>query len=200
MREDVAAQIGDDALAERGDEVVARGARKGEDGRNADHDKEIAVDQVQAAFGEAEIDHAPHRKRHDQCGHGRQHQRAEGGQRPAAVAADIGQERGERPQVRAPLRRRAQPNPEFGRRHRAGCRALAPEPSDPAGGRTVNRVHRGRSRVVLGAQIHSGTQFIAIFAPPGCVGPDFAPLRAALAIRWPPANHRNLRLVAAVLS
>ncbi len=61
MREHVAAQIGDDALAERGDEVVAERARQRQYRCDPDHDQEIAVDQRHAAGGEAEIDHAPHR-------------------------------------------------------------------------------------------------------------------------------------------
>ncbi len=68
MREYVAAQIGNDALTERGDEVVTGCAGKGEHGRDADHDQKVAVDQAQAAFGEAEIDHAPDRERHDERG------------------------------------------------------------------------------------------------------------------------------------
>ena len=46
MGEHVAAQIGDDALAERGDEVVARGAGEREHGHDRDQHREIAVDQV----------------------------------------------------------------------------------------------------------------------------------------------------------
>ncbi len=66
MREHVAAQVGDDALAERGDEVVAKRAGEREHRRDADHQQKIAVDQSEAARGKTEIDHAPHRDRHDQ--------------------------------------------------------------------------------------------------------------------------------------
>ena len=64
MTEHLGAQIGDDALAERGDEVVAHGAGDGEHRRHGDHHQEIAVDQLDAFRREAEIDHAPHRDRH----------------------------------------------------------------------------------------------------------------------------------------
>ena len=46
--EHVAAQVGDDALAERDDEVVAHRARHREHAGDRDHHGEIAVDQVQA--------------------------------------------------------------------------------------------------------------------------------------------------------
>ncbi len=68
MREHVAAQIGDDALAERGDEVVAQRARGREHRHHRDHHGEIAVDQRCRLLGEAEIDHAAHGDRHDQRG------------------------------------------------------------------------------------------------------------------------------------
>ena len=66
MREHVAAQIGDDALAERGDEVVAKRARQREHRADADHDQEIAVDQRETSRRETEIDHAANGDRHDQ--------------------------------------------------------------------------------------------------------------------------------------
>ena len=62
------AQIGDDALAERGDEVVARGAGDREHGHHRDHHAEILVDQSGALGGEAEVDHAADRDRHHQRG------------------------------------------------------------------------------------------------------------------------------------
>ena len=99
MRKDVAAQIGDDALAERGDEEVARGAGEGEHGRDPDHDQKIAVDQREPARGEAEIDHPPYRDRHDQRRQRGQHQGAERGKSAAAVTIDVRQQRGERPQI-----------------------------------------------------------------------------------------------------
>ncbi len=67
MRSNTArAQIGDHALAERGDEVVAQRAGAGEHGHDRDHHREILVDQPDPLGREAEIDHAPHRDRHRQ--------------------------------------------------------------------------------------------------------------------------------------
>src|SRR5438874_8987884 len=45
MAEHVTAQIRDDALAQRGHEIVTRGAGQREHSRNRDHHAEIAVDQ-----------------------------------------------------------------------------------------------------------------------------------------------------------
>ena len=66
MGEDIAAQIGDDALAERHDEIVARARGEREHGDDADHGAEIGVDQPGAAAEKAVIDHPPDRDRHDQ--------------------------------------------------------------------------------------------------------------------------------------
>ena len=68
MAEHFAAQVGHDALAERGHKVVARGACQREQASDRDHDGEIAVDEVEALVREAEIDHAADRKRHRQRG------------------------------------------------------------------------------------------------------------------------------------
>ncbi len=92
MGEHVAAQIGDDALTKRGDEVVAGGAREREHRRNADHDQEIVVDEMEAMSGKAEVDHAPHRNRNDQRRQCRQDQRHKRRQRPPAVALNVRQE------------------------------------------------------------------------------------------------------------
>ena len=67
VRENVAAQIGDDALAERGDEVVAKRACQREHAADADHDQEVAVDQRETARSEAEIDHAAHSDRDERA-------------------------------------------------------------------------------------------------------------------------------------
>jgi hypothetical protein len=99
MAEHVAAQIGDDALAQRGHEVVARGARQRQHGRNRDHNAEIAVDQAQALAGETKIDHAAHRERNRKRGQCRDHERAQSGCRTAAIAPDIGNEGGQWPQL-----------------------------------------------------------------------------------------------------
>ena len=98
--EHVAAQVGDDALAERDDEVVARRARHREHAGDRDHHREIAVDQVHALVGEPEVDHAAHRERHRQRRQRRDQQRGQRRERPAAVARDIGDEREQRPELR----------------------------------------------------------------------------------------------------
>ena len=79
VREHGRAQIGDDALADDGDEVVARRARQREHGRDRDHHGEILVDQPDALGREAEIDHAAHRERHRQRGGGGDQQRDQRG-------------------------------------------------------------------------------------------------------------------------
>ena len=106
MAEHLGAQVGDDALAERGDEVVAHGAGDGEHRRHRDHHREIAVDQLDAFRREAEVDHAPHRDRHDQRRERRDHQRDEGGNDAAAIAQHIGQELLERLDLDAAAARR----------------------------------------------------------------------------------------------
>ena len=106
MREHVAAQIGDDALADGHDEVVARGAGEREHGDDRDHHAEIAVDHRDAVRRQAEIDHPPHRDRHQQRGQRGNRQRDQREHGAAAVARDIGPEREQRPQLGAPLRRR----------------------------------------------------------------------------------------------
>ena len=141
MREHVAAQIGDDALAERGDEEVARRAGEREQRRDADHDQKVAVDQRDAARGEAEIDHAPHRDRHDQRGQRRHDQRAERGKRAPAVAFDVGQERSERPQIGLALVRP----------HRAG----APRPPARLPSRVPTASPRSVASIVIGREVHA---------------------------------------------
>src|ERR1700728_2714679 len=87
MRDHVAPQVADDSFAERRDEVIAKRARQREHRRDADHDEEITVDQRQAARREAEVDHAPHRDRHDQRRQRGKDQRAERRERAPAVAS-----------------------------------------------------------------------------------------------------------------
>ena len=106
MREHVAPEIGDDALADRHDEVVARRAGRGEHRDDRDHDAEIAVDQRDAFGAEAEIDHAPDRDRHHQRGDRGDRQRDEGEHRAAAIARDVGRQRQQRAQLGARLGRR----------------------------------------------------------------------------------------------
>ena len=99
MAEHFAAQVGHDALAERGHKVVARGACQREQASDRDHHGEIAVDEVEALVREAEIDHAADRERHRQRGERGGHQRDDGGDRAAAVAADIGEQQDQRPEL-----------------------------------------------------------------------------------------------------
>jgi hypothetical protein len=75
MRKHVASQIGDDSLPERVDEVDAGRTGKGEHRHDCDHQTEITVDQADAVGGEAEIDHASHRNRHDKGGQRRNGER-----------------------------------------------------------------------------------------------------------------------------
>ncbi|MGY4353669.1 hypothetical protein ACVW0J_000162 [Bradyrhizobium sp. i1.7.7] len=106
MREDVAPQVGDDALADRHHEVVSRGAGKREHGDHRDHHREVAVDQRDAFRRQAEIDHPPHSDGHQQRGQRRDRERDEGERRAAAIARHIGRECQQRPQLGAALRRR----------------------------------------------------------------------------------------------
>ena len=105
MAEHPLAQVGDDALAQRGDEIKARGTRQREHRHNGDHDGEIAVDEADALAREAEIDHAPDRDRHHQGGHRCGQKSEERRERPPAIARDIGHERDERPELAALHRR-----------------------------------------------------------------------------------------------
>ena len=134
MAEHVAAQIGDDALAERGHEVVARGARQREHRHDRDHDGEIAVDQARALAREAEIDHAADRDRHRQRGERRDDERAERRGRPASDSA----------------------------RHRAGATAAAAACARARGGRRDGGRGRicGCSAAVLVRGVRRSTTFM----------------------------------------
>ena len=72
MSEDVAAQVGDDALAQGVDEIVPKCARDRQRRRDADHHQEIRIDQRNPARRKAEIDHTPRRDWHNQRRHCRQ--------------------------------------------------------------------------------------------------------------------------------
>ena len=85
MGEDAGAHIGDDALAERADEVVARGAGQGEHRRDADQRDEIGVDRGRAATrAEAQVDHPAHGERQGER-RGRRGQERERGERDASL-------------------------------------------------------------------------------------------------------------------
>ena len=88
--EHVAAQIGDNAFAERRDEVVAKGACGRQHRRNADHDQKIAVDEGDALGRKAKVHHAPNGDRHDQRRQRGNNQGAKRRQCAPAVAPDIG--------------------------------------------------------------------------------------------------------------
>ena len=105
MCEDVAAQIGDNAFAERRDEVVAKRACGRQHRGNADHDQKIAVDEGDALGRKAEVDHAPNGDRHDQRRQRGNNQGAERRQCAPAVAPDIGEKRSKRPQIHPALGR-----------------------------------------------------------------------------------------------
>ncbi len=83
--------VGDNAFAERRDEVVAKGAcgRRQHRG-NADHDQKIAVDEGDALGRKAEVDHSPNGDRHDQRRQRGNNQGAKRRQCAPAVAPDIG--------------------------------------------------------------------------------------------------------------
>ena len=68
MREHVAPEIRDDALADRHDQIESRRAGARQYRNDRDHHAEIIVDHRDAFGAEAEVDHAPHRHRHDQGG------------------------------------------------------------------------------------------------------------------------------------
>jgi hypothetical protein len=106
MREQVAAQIGHDPLAERHHEIEPRPRREREHGDHPDHRDEIVMDEPDAPFREAVVDHAANREGDGERG-GRSHE--EGDQReryPAAMAQRIGQERLKRAERSARLGRR----------------------------------------------------------------------------------------------
>ena len=101
MREHVAPQIGDDALADGHHQIEPRrtGACQHRDHR--DHHGKVAVDHGDAFGREPEVDHAAHRDRHDQRGQRRDGQRDEGEKGAAAVARHIGRQRQQRTQFGA---------------------------------------------------------------------------------------------------
>jgi hypothetical protein len=105
MREHVAPEIGDDALAKRHHQIVPRGAGAGEHRDHGDHDAEIAVDHGDALRGEAEVDHPPHRDRHHESSDRGDRERDQGERGAPAIARHIGRQRQQRPEPRIALRR-----------------------------------------------------------------------------------------------
>src|SRR5215204_4625391 len=95
MAEHFSAQVGHNPLAERSDEVVAHRACERENSRDCDHHGEIALDEVEALVGEAEINHAAHREWHRQGGQRGRQERANSSDRAAAIALDVGEQQNE---------------------------------------------------------------------------------------------------------
>ena len=93
VSEDIGADIGDDALAEPVHAIEAGGACQGEDEADAEQGCEIFVDQARLDPAEADIDHAPHGKRHGEGCRGRDDEGGERRRDHAPVAQDIGFER-----------------------------------------------------------------------------------------------------------
>ncbi len=98
MREDVAADVGDDALAERDDEIVARGAGAGEQRRDQHEHGKVVVDQLAVVVGETVIDHPPHRRRKRQRRSRSDDERNAGAGHEALVVFQIGPHPRKRPQ------------------------------------------------------------------------------------------------------
>ena len=98
MREHVVAQIRDDPIAERRDQVEPQRTREREHGGDADHHAEIAVDQV-ALAGKAEIDHAPDGERYRERRQSRDRKGDEGKENADAVAPEVRQQQNERTQL-----------------------------------------------------------------------------------------------------
>ena len=99
MDEYIGAQIGDDALAQSGYEVVTQRARYREHGDDEDHHSEIAVDQLHRLVGETEIDHPPDGQRHDQGGECGDDQRGQCGECAPAISGNVWNEPGQRPEL-----------------------------------------------------------------------------------------------------
>ena len=96
MGEHVAAEVGDHPFAERRHEIVPDRGRERDDEDDHPHRQEVDVDRPAAVFGEAEVDH-PAEGEGDRQGRSRgRRQRRQGGDRPALVAAAVGEEREER--------------------------------------------------------------------------------------------------------
>ena len=83
MREQVAAQVGDDPLADRHDQVIARPRSEREHRDDAEHRGKVGVDEPRVGAGEAIIDHPSHREGHgERCARGDE----EGGERAEDAA------------------------------------------------------------------------------------------------------------------
>ena len=92
MGEEIAAQIGDDALAERHHEIVTRARGEREHRDDADHRDEVITDVPGVGLGETVVDHPPDRDRHRQGRRRCDDQRGDPGDDLAAVLPRVGQE------------------------------------------------------------------------------------------------------------
>jgi hypothetical protein len=90
--EHIAAKVGDDALADGDDEVVAQGARQCEECCQGQQHLEIVVDERPVSGGKALIDHAAHGERQGERGGRRQREREKRADDEAAIAGEIGQQ------------------------------------------------------------------------------------------------------------
>jgi hypothetical protein len=89
MLEHVGAEIGNHALAEPVHAIEAGCAGDGENEADAEQRREIFVDQIRLDPGKAEIDHAPHGKRHRECGGGRNNESHQSAGKHPFVAGEI---------------------------------------------------------------------------------------------------------------
>ncbi len=103
VAEDVAAQVGDDALAQPVDVVEARGAGDREDEADDDQHGEVAVDEQAVVGAEAEVDHPAHGHRNDERGDSRDDERNAGQRQLERVAGKIRPQRQQRAQLGALL-------------------------------------------------------------------------------------------------
>jgi hypothetical protein len=93
------ADVGHHALADPGDEVVARRTRHREQADDRHHHGEVLVHQRKVVAGEAVIDDPPHRHRHRQRGPGREQQEKQRRRHLRLVAGDMGEEVEQRRQI-----------------------------------------------------------------------------------------------------
>ena len=101
MREHIASQISDHALAERGHQIVAGRGRERDDDDKGPHGHEIDVDRPAAIFRKAEVDHRAQSERHRERRRGGHRQGRQRAGRPAEIAPSVADERKQRRQGRA---------------------------------------------------------------------------------------------------
>ena len=169
MAEDRAAQVGDDAVAQRDDEVEAQRACQGQHAHHQDENTEIDVDQHVARDAatfpaKAAIDDAPHRERQGKRRHGRNDERQERRDNAPAISQREGQQ-----------------GPERGKVGAAAARGLVRRcPAAPGGCR--GRRGAGRRRTVihlasvrLSGRVPWGIGPLSQSWPSACAAPCIAP-------------------------